>query len=299
MSYPYLQARNHGGDQSSVNRIVIHATVSPTVVGGAQSIANYFHTTTRDASAHYVVDPKYIWQCLHETTVGYHAPPNYASIGIELCDPQEGSGTRWSDSGHRAMLKLAADLTKKVASRWNVPLRKLSASDLRAGKRGVCGHVDVSNAWHLTDHGDPGSAFPWNYFMALLHDNPPKEDDVPQYMSLGTSKEFQVYAGRPVRVKFDHEYADSADARATGTWAGIIGAGNFVAQASVWGVAGKWRLIEVDPDNSYKTSKTYPYKSGDDVVTGRVDAKQHLYLEFTPSETGQAKAAVKVNYWPA
>jgi N-acetyl-anhydromuramyl-L-alanine amidase AmpD len=177
VSYPYVQAVHHGGTQSAVNRIVIHATVSPCVRGGAKNIANYFHTTTRDASAHYVVDPGVVYQCLKETTIGYHAPPNTGSIGIELCDPQTGPASRWQDANHQAMLRLAATLTRDVAARWKVPLVKLSAADLKADRRGICGHVDVSNAWHLTDHGDPMEAgpFPWDQFMQLVT----QEDDMP------------------------------------------------------------------------------------------------------------------------
>lgn len=177
MSLPYIQARNHGGTQSAVNRIVIHATVSPCVRGGAKSIANYFHTTSREASAHYVVDPGQVYQCLLESTIAWHAPPNTGSIGIELCDPQSGSASRWQDANHEAMLRLAASLVRAVAARWNVPLTKLSAADLKAGKRGICGHVDVSNAWHLTDHSDPGTGFPWAHFMDLVKG---EDDDMPE-----------------------------------------------------------------------------------------------------------------------
>jgi hypothetical protein len=177
VSYPYVQAAHHGGKQTTVNRVVIHATVSPCVRGGAKSIANYFHNTVNQASAHYVADPGAIYQCLLETTIGWHAPPNTGSIGIELCDPQSGKASRWADGNHEAMLALAAKLTREVAGRWKVPLVKLSAADLKAGRRGICGHVDVSNAWHLTDHGDPMEAgpFPWSHFMNLVT----QEDDLP------------------------------------------------------------------------------------------------------------------------
>lgn len=171
MNYPYVQARNHGGAQDHVNRIVIHATVSPTR-DFASKIANYFHTTNRQASAHYVVDQGHIVQCLTERTVGWHAPPNTGSIGIELCDPQTGPGTRWSDADHDRMLRLAAKLVREIAGRWKVPLMKVSAAGLRNGHLGICGHADVSAAWHLTDHTDPGTAFPWTTFMGYVHGGP-------------------------------------------------------------------------------------------------------------------------------
>lgn len=176
MAYPYIPTGYHGGGQGSVSRIVIHGTVSPTVKGGARAVARYFQSPSTGGSAHYVVDPGEIVQCVKEGTVAYHAPPNTGSIGIELCDPQKGVSSRWGDAGHEAMLRLAARLTREVAARWGVPLRRLSVTDLKAGKRGICGHVDVANAWHQTDHSDPGGSFPWAHFMDLVNG---EDDDMP------------------------------------------------------------------------------------------------------------------------
>jgi hypothetical protein len=177
VTYPFVQARQHGGTQSTVKRLVIHGTVTPCGSGWARRVASDFHTTTRDASAHYVVDPGEIVQCLSESTVGYHAPPNTGSLGFELCDPQKGSSARWHDANHEAMLRRAAGLVRARAKHWGIPLVKLSAADLRAGKRGICGHADVTAAWHLTDHTDPGTGFPWAHFMDLVKGQ--EEDDMP------------------------------------------------------------------------------------------------------------------------
>ncbi|MCW2919138.1 MAG: hypothetical protein JWN52_7206 [Actinomycetia bacterium] len=179
MGYPFIPTGYHGGAQTAVSRIVIHATVSPCKPGGARNIAEYFRSPGAGGSAHYVIDPGEIVQCVKENVVAYHAPPNTGSIGIELCDPQAGPGSRWVDSGHEAMLVRAAALVREVAARWNVPLVKLGPKDLLAGKRGICGHIDVSNAWHKTDHGDPEEhgPFPWDHFMALIQETEmtPKE----------------------------------------------------------------------------------------------------------------------------
>lgn len=172
MAYPSIPgySGHTSGTQTAVNRIVIHATVSPCVKGGARNVARYFQSSGAGGSAHYVVDPGEIIRCYAETTVTWHAPPNAGSIGIELCDPQKGTAARWADADHEAMLRLAAKLVREVAARWKVPLARLSVADLKAGKRGICGHVDVANAWHKTDHGDPDIAgpFPWTRFMSLV-----------------------------------------------------------------------------------------------------------------------------------
>ncbi|MFF4417472.1 N-acetylmuramoyl-L-alanine amidase [Streptosporangium sp. NPDC001559] len=164
----FVQAAKHGGGQTSVSRIVIHATVSPCVEGGAKAVARYFQSSSAGGSAHYIVDPGEVVAAVRETTVAYHAPPNTGSIGVELCDPQKGPASRWADDDHQEMLRRAAVLVRQVAARWDVPLRRLSVAEVRAGKRGICGHVDVSAAFKQTDHSDPGSSFPWDEFMAMV-----------------------------------------------------------------------------------------------------------------------------------
>lgn len=198
MAYPKILTSYHGGHQGSVSRIVIHGTVSPCERGGARANAHYFQTH-RTGSAHYVVDPGEIIECVPEDVVAYHAPPNTGSIGIELCDPQTGSASRWGDANHDAMLRRAAGLVRAVAKRWNVPLKRIDAGDLRAGRHGVCGHADVTAAWHQTDHTDPGSGFPWGRFLALANGADPEEDD-------DMSERISVAASKAVTIPADHEW---------------------------------------------------------------------------------------------
>lgn len=160
-------AKFHGdSDNKPIHRVVIHATVSPCVEGGARAVAAYFReTVTRPSSAHYVVDPGERVQVVFDSVVAYHAPPNQHSIGVELCDPQAGKATRWFDTPHQQMLKRAAKLVARLCLAYGVPIRKLDVEALRAGAHGVCGHVDVSNAFRQTSHTDPGDGFPWPQFM--------------------------------------------------------------------------------------------------------------------------------------
>ena len=155
-------------DNMPIHRIVIHGTVSPCVKGGRHNIAAMFRTTSKFASAHYVVDPGGICQVVYDSLVAEHAPPNPHSLGIELCDPQKGPGKRWHDASHTTMLRKAANLTAHLCLAYGVPIRKLSVPELLAGRHGICGHADVSAAWHQTDHTDPGPDFPWSEFMELV-----------------------------------------------------------------------------------------------------------------------------------
>jgi hypothetical protein len=158
-----------GGPNGTVTRVVIHGTVSATVRGGARSTAAYFQSANSGGLAHYVVDPGEIIACCDEDSWCWHAPPNPGSIGIELCDVVDGDPARWADADHQAMLALAAALTADICRRRGIPGVHIGASELLGGAHGVAGHVDVSEAWHQSDHHDPGDGFPWDQFISLVN----------------------------------------------------------------------------------------------------------------------------------
>lgn len=193
MRYPFIGAKNHGGPQSTSNlhRIVIHSTVTPCDVGWARKVAGWFHTWNKNASAHYVVDPKTIIKCLHDNVIGYHAPPNAGSIGIEMCDMSgHKDGSIWLRGDHLPMLELVAGLVAQKCKAYNIPVQWLSVDDLRSGKRGITAHLNVSLAWHQTTHTDPGSTFPHDKFIDMVKDamgggtkepTKPSSSDTPKY----------------------------------------------------------------------------------------------------------------------
>lgn len=174
MSAPFVQAKNHGpADNKPIFRIVMHGTVSECVAGGARSVALMFAHTTRDASTQWVHDPAETYQCVAEGTVAYGAPPNEHEIHHELCDMQYEHPTakqrkRWKDALHQSMLRRAAGYVARDCLKYSIPVVKLSSTDLLAGKRGICGHKDVSDAWHQTTHVDPGPDFPWSQFLGMV-----------------------------------------------------------------------------------------------------------------------------------
>jgi hypothetical protein len=166
-------AHTSAGRNKPITRIVIHSTVSACKPGGAQAIARYFRGQSAGGSAHYVVDPAGSVQVVWDDVIAWHAPPNAHSLGVELCDTpgtdsaHKASVKRWDDKNHTAMLDHAAELVAGLCLAYDVPIRKIGPGQLKAGQHGICGHVDVSEAWHQSTHWDPGN-FPWPRFIAMV-----------------------------------------------------------------------------------------------------------------------------------
>jgi hypothetical protein len=160
--------------------VVLHSTVSPCEPGGRHDIARYFRSSAARGSAHYVVDPVGVVQCVHDHVVAWHAPPNYRSLGIEMCDNPGPIPTgpaslvraakhtwRWRHPNHRAMLHVAAQLTAELCLAYSIPVRWLGPRGLKAGRRGITSHNNVSRTWHQSTHWDPGF-WPRHRFMRLV-----------------------------------------------------------------------------------------------------------------------------------
>ena len=181
---PYVgPPRNHGPQTNRpIRRVVIHSTVSPCEPGGARAIARYFMQTDRDASAHYITDPAETIQGLYDSWVGYAAPPNEGSLHVEMCDipgprPDDKPGTarwralrrvwRWVRPAQRRMLRRTARLTAQLCLAEQLPIEWLTVADLRAGRRGITSHANVSLTWRQSTHWDPGW-WPRRRFMRLV-----------------------------------------------------------------------------------------------------------------------------------
>jgi len=173
-SPPYVGPPNrHGGTSNKpIHRIVMHCTVGaePGLLGAARAIGRYFRTTERAASAHYAADSRESVQCAWDSVVCYHAPPNTHSIGYELCCSLSNQGEgHWTRPDHVAMLEIAARDVAQLCLAYDIPIRKVTATQLRGGAHGICGHKDVTDAWHETTHWDPGPHFPWSRFIGMVH----------------------------------------------------------------------------------------------------------------------------------
>jgi N-acetylmuramoyl-L-alanine amidase CwlA len=165
---PFVAARWHGGKQTP-KAIVMHGTVSPCERGGARNIANFFAHEDGKTSAHYVVDPGEVVQCVGDHTVAYHCGYNTGSIGVELCDPETGPASRWHDKNHDAMLDQAADLVAHLCLAYGIEATHVTVPTLKAkGPHGIYSHNQSRLAFGHTTHTDP-RGFPWPDFMRRVH----------------------------------------------------------------------------------------------------------------------------------
>lgn len=182
MTYPapapvYLgpSAKFSAGDNKPIDRIVLHGTVSPTAEGGARKIAAYFRSTVAGGSAHYVIDPGEVVQTSYDSVVCHHAPPNAHSLGVEFCDWVGGGDrrstplplSRWDDGDHYRMLRLGARLVAELCLAYDVPVRLVGPAGLKLGRRGICEHSDVSEAFRQSSHWDLGN-FPRRRFIQMV-----------------------------------------------------------------------------------------------------------------------------------
>lgn len=95
-------------------------------------------------------------------------PPNATCLSI--CIPGRAARTRdeWLSAWGRKQIEGVARYILWAHERYGVPLVRVQTADLLAGKRGYCGHVDVSKAWHYSTHSDPGVNFPWDVLAQTI-----------------------------------------------------------------------------------------------------------------------------------
>ena len=169
MPYVYIESPHKtSADGRVIAVVVIHTMEIAERDGAAEAVAAWFANPASEVSAHYSVDADTTIQCVREDDIAWHARGGNAnSIGIELAG-FAGQGSRgWADDYSRAVLERAAGLTAEVCERLAIPIRRLRAAGLTAGRRGITGHADVSAAFGKSDHWDPGPDFPWPRFLRL------------------------------------------------------------------------------------------------------------------------------------
>lgn len=169
----FIQAKNCGPPRPGVkiDLVIVHTMEAPERVGTARAVATWFAgAQAPQASAHFCIDSIETIQCVREDVVAWAAPgANRNGIHLEHAGYAAQTAIQWDDAYSRAVLERSAKLAAELCARYAIPVTRVTATELRAGgARGLCGHVDVTNAWHKGDHTDPGPRFPWDHYLELV-----------------------------------------------------------------------------------------------------------------------------------
>lgn len=170
-SWPFIPARDFRKvpPGRKVNKIVIHDMEAPERADTAENIARYFQRPDRPSSAHICVDSDSIVQSVRDSHIAFAAPgANHDGIQIELAGYANQKMRDWLDQYGVPLLANAAYATAQYCLKYDLPIRKLSAREVKAGERGICGHADVTEAYRESNHTDPGKDFPWDFFISLV-----------------------------------------------------------------------------------------------------------------------------------
>lgn len=202
-------------NRSSVQLIVIHTTEGSEGPNSAEDGAAYDQRRTDGTSTHFFHDSDSTVQCVRTEDIAHAArhQGNLRGIQHELCGRAGQGGAGWADAASQGTLRRAAKQCARDAKKWGIPVRKLSATQVAAGAKGICGHVEITYAFPQDSgtHTDPGPTFPWSQFLDLIQaemegdDMPSAEEIVTELLStkLGSS-------GPTVGVALQNGISDAA-----------------------------------------------------------------------------------------
>lgn len=156
--------------------IVIHTIESPEDKNRAYNLGvNIFARPDQRKSTHYGADSDEVVQYVDDSNIAWGAEgANGNGLHVEHAGVARQSAEQWNDAYSLAMLERSAELTANKARKYNIPIRKLSWQEMKAGERGFVGHVDVNlmrrNGGPLLqdDHSDPGPNFPWDWYLSRV-----------------------------------------------------------------------------------------------------------------------------------
>ncbi len=173
------RAYGHGRDGNHVQYIVVHYTAGSERSTSAEDGAAYDQRRQDAVSTHYFADSNSVVQCVLTTdrANAAYSIGNRRGIQYELCGTLQ-TRAQWLDPASDATLTNAARQMARDAKRYGLPVRRLTVAEMRAGLKGFCGHVDVTNAYGLGDHTDPGPDFPWDVLLSRTQLFVDEGDDV-------------------------------------------------------------------------------------------------------------------------
>ena len=144
--------------------IGIHTMEAPEGPQTAEAVANYFKRVQADS--HWCCDNNSRARVIPDWAIAWTLPgANSRSLNIEFAGYARQSPQDWRDAYSLDMLEVGAYCAAEWVIKYNIPIRRLSDTQIRNGDKGFAGHVDVNRVYHQSSHWDPGPSFPWAYFL--------------------------------------------------------------------------------------------------------------------------------------
>lgn len=144
--------------------IVVHDTGNPNSdrFAEARYAATRVDSSDHWTSAHAYIDPVGVLGSLPLSLQAWAAYgyANANGIHLEMCIKgglQVGTVAR------------TAALVRQLCQLTGIPMVKLSPAEVAAGRRGICGHYDITVGLKVGDHIDPGKSFNWAGFMQQVN----------------------------------------------------------------------------------------------------------------------------------
>lgn len=110
---------------------------------------------------------------------------------IEMCGYNAGT----KHAVPAATIGLTAVLVRQLCELGGIPAVKLSPAEVADGKRGICGHRDITIGLGVGDHDDPGPDFDWPAFIAAVNGDDVEQTDKLAYPTANTNRNVgQLYA---------------------------------------------------------------------------------------------------------
>lgn len=126
---------------------------------------------------------------------------------------------------------------------------------------------------------------------------PAEEDDMPDTVSLGTTKPVKLTAGKKTRVLFDKEYEDPKKMHADGQYPGVLTRPcKATTEVTVTGATGTAELVAHNmKSGAEKSLGAHPMGTPFTALTN-LYAHEHLYVDLTADKDVEVHPYVKSNF---
>lgn len=132
----------------------------------AKGMLDYCFPKANGASYHTITDREGITgRCNDDDYIPWAAGQTANRKGLHNC------ATGWSKQSREEWLSFPKQIDELArvhafnCREHGLPAAKISGADIRAGRKGICGHADTSQGWGETNHSDPGDFFPWDVLV--------------------------------------------------------------------------------------------------------------------------------------